>query len=341
MLSFLNDYSEGTHEKILENLLASNRIQEPGYGFDSMTQEAKHKIAELCGCDWQQIFLLTGGTQTNQIVIDSLLSSYEGVISASSGHINIHEAGAIEFGGHKVLSLEASDGKLEASRVRDYIESFYHEPNHEHMVFPGMVFISFPTELGTLYTRQELSDLFAVCQDFNIPLYIDGARLGYGLMSDSCDLNIKDIAELCNVFYIGGTKIGALCGEALVFTKNNMPAHFFSIVKQHGALLAKGRLLGIQFASLFTDNLYFELSRHAIEMANKLKAGFLEKGYRLFSDSPTNQQFIILDNKQMKELEKQVRFSYWEKYDDRSTVARFVTSWATTEESVNKLLEII
>ena len=270
-----------------------------------------------------------------------MLESYEGVISADTGHVAVHEGGAIEYSGHKVLTIPSSEGKITANGVEDYIETFNSDFKRDHIVFPGMVYISHPTEYGTLYSKNELEALSNVCRKHNLPLFMDGARLGYGLMSDQSDMTIEDVANFCDIFYIGGTKIGALCGEAVVFTKQNEPKHFTTRIKHHGALLAKGRLTGIQFLELFTDDLYFKISRHAIEMANKMKEGFLKKGYRLYFDSPTNQQFFILSNDKINELKQKVKFAVWEKYDDQHRVVRFATSWATTEENVNRLLELI
>ena len=267
MLSFENDYSEGAHPKILQRFVETNLEQVPGYGSDPYCDSAKEKIRAACNCPDAEIFFLVGGTQTNAVVIDSMLQAYEGVVSAQTGHVNAHEAGAIEYTGHKVLSIPQYDGKMKASDLEAYLKTFWQDESHEHMVFPGMVYISHPTEYGTLYTKQELADLSAICRRYEIPLYLDGARLGYGLMSKHTDVTLPDIAELCDVFYIGGTKVGALCGEAVVFTKHHMPKYFVTHVKQHGALLAKGRLAGVQFDTLFTDNLYFEISKHAIEMA--------------------------------------------------------------------------
>ncbi|MBQ5857408.1 MAG: low specificity L-threonine aldolase, partial [Peptococcaceae bacterium] len=292
-------------------------------------------------CPEAEIFFLVGGTQTNAVVIDSMLQAYEGVVSVQTGHVNAHEAGAIEYTGHKVLSIPQYEGKMKAGDLEAYLKTFWQDESHEHMVFPGMVYISHPTEYGTLYSKQELTDLSAVCRRYEIPLYLDGARLGYGLMSKNTDVTLPDIAELCDVFYIGGTKVGALCGEAVVFTKHNMPKYFVTHVKQHGALLAKGRLAGVQFDTLFTDNLYFEISRHAIEMAELLKQGLAEKGYTFHLDSPTNQQFIVLDDEQYNELQKQVRCCFWEKPDDTHTVVRFATSWATPKENIDKLMELL
>lgn len=341
MISFENDYSEGAHERVLNAFAETNMIQESGYGTDMFTKQAIDKIKEVIQCPEASVRFLVGGTQTNQVVINTMLENYQGVIAAKSGHISTHEAGAIEFSGHKVLALEENEGKLEASQVDKYINQFYDDANHEHMVFPGMVYISYPTEYGTLYSYAELKALSDVCRKHQIPLYLDGARLGYGLMSDSSDLKITDIAELCDVFYIGGTKIGAFCGEAVVFTNNNEPKHFVTMVKQQGALLAKGRLLGIQFLTLFSDNLYFEISAHAIKMANQLKQLFIDKGYKLYIDSPTNQQFFILNNEKVAELQKKVKFSIWEKYDDSHQIVRFATSWATKESNIQQLALLI
>lgn len=261
MLYFENDYSEGAHPKILQRLMDTNMEHLSGYGSDRYTDLAKNKIRDLCSCPEAEIYFLVGGTQTNQTVIDSVLKNYEGVIAAETGHVSVHEAGAIEFTGHKVLTLPQHDGKLCARELKDYMETFLGDDSHEHMVFPGMVYISHPTEYGTLYTKDELKELSQVCRRFKLPLYMDGARLITGLACPENELSLPDIADLCDIFYIGGTKAGALCGEAVVFTKNNTPAHFLTQIKQHGALLAKGRLCGIQFDALFSDDLYKETGR--------------------------------------------------------------------------------
>ena len=341
MLCFENDYSEGAHPEILEHLIETNMEQLSGYGTDIYCQKAKEKIRNACGIPDAEVFLLTGGTQTNQIIIDTVLAPYEGVIAARTGHVSTHEAGAIEFTGHKVLELPEKEGKIQATDLKDLLETFYGDGNHEHMVFPGMVYISHPTEYGTLYSKQELKELSAVCREYKIPLYMDGARLIYGLVSEGTDLTLQDIAQLCDCFYIGGTKAGLLCGEAVVFTGKNMPAHFLTRVKQHGALLAKGRLLGVQFAALFTDDLYLKIGKNAITTAAVLKNGLKEKDYEFYIDSPTNQIFIVLNNVQMKKLSEQVVFSFWEKKDDSHTVIRFATSWATRMEDVHKLLTLL
>ena len=341
MLSFSCDYNEGAHAKVLEKLMETNLIQVPGYGEDKFCESAKKKIRAACECPNADVFFLVGGTQTNMVVIDSMLAKYEGVVSAVTGHINGHEAGAIEFSGHKVLAIPQHEGKIRAAELEDYLDAFWADETHSHMVHPGMVYISHPTEYGTLYTRDELASISAVCRRFKIPLYMDGARMGYGLMSYRTDVTLPVIAEYCDAFYIGGTKVGALCGEAVVFTKKNAPKCFMTMVKQHGAMLAKGRLLGVQFDALFTDDLYFKISRHAIDMAEKLRKGLEEKGYSFFIDSPTNQQFIVLENEQVEALRSRVMFSVWEKPDDEHTVVRFATSWATTEENVDKLLDMM
>lgn len=341
MLAFENDYSEGAHEKVLQRLLETNMEQLPGYGADRYCESAKKKIKEACGCPDADVRFIVGGTQTNQIVISTMLKPCEGVIAAETGHVSTHESGAIECTGHKVLTLPHEAGKIEADVLDDWLHSFYEDENHEHMVFPGMVYISHPTEYGTLYTKGELAELSAVCSQYGIPLYLDGARLGYGLAVEETDVTLKDVAEYCDVFYIGGTKVGALCGEAVVFTKENMPLHFITMVKQRGALLAKGRLLGIQFDALFTDNLYSKISRNAIVTADRLKQILKEKGYEFYIDSPTNQIFVILENGKIEQLKQNVVFSFWEKKDEDHTVVRFATSWATRMEDVEKLAALL
>jgi threonine aldolase len=341
MISFDSDYMEGAHPLILQKLMETNLEKTPGYGSDKYCSAAKEKIRAACHCPNAEIHFLVGGTQTNAAVITALLRSYEGVLAADSGHISVHEASAIEMNGHKILALAQEQGKISAAQVEKYISTFYKDQNHAHMVKPGMVYISHPTEYGTLYTRTELEALSAVCKHYRIPLYLDGARLGYGLMANGTDVTLEGIARNCDVFYIGGTKVGALFGEAVVITRPNLLENFFTITKQQGALLAKGRLLGIQFDTLFTDSLYFNISRHAIEMAEKLKKGFAEKGYAFYLDSPTNQQFIILENRKMERLAEFASFGFWEAVDDTHTVVRFATSWATREEDIDLLLKNI
>ncbi len=341
MLSFESDYIQGAHGKILERLVETNLEPESGYGNDRFCAQAKEKIREACGCPEADVFFLVGGTQTNLVMVDAFLRQHEGVAAAKTGHVSIHEAGAIERTGHKVLELPEQRGKLDPRELTEYLEKFWQDENYEHMVFPGMVYLTHPTEYGTLYTKKELEEISGICHKYKIPLYLDGARLGYGLASRETDMTLPLIARCCDAFYIGGTKVGALCGEAVVFPQGNMPPHFLTLVKQRGALLAKGRLLGIQFDTLFTDELYLTISRHAIEMAELLKEVLREKGIAFFLESPTNQQFVILENGRMEELKKQAAFSFWEKLDETHTIVRFVTSWATRREDIEKLREIL
>lgn len=339
MTYFTSDYVNGAAPEVLNHLLETNSKNLTGYGSDDYCEIAISKIKKACNKPDADVYFLTGGTQTNQIVISTVLKPFEGVIAAKTGHVSGHEAGAIEFSGHKVLQISHKDGKLSDNSIENLIKDFYNDRNHEHMVFPGMVYISLPTEYGTLYSKNELQNIYQVCQKYNIFLYIDGARLGYALASPQNDLSLSDIANLCDAFYIGGTKVGALCGEALIFTKNRFetPAHFITQIKQHGALLAKGRLLGVQFDALFTDNLYYKIGEHGILMAEKLKSIFKTKGFRFYLESPTNQQFIILENSKMEELSKTIAFSFWEKYDENHTVVRFATSWSTTQQDLEEL----
>ena len=339
MLYFENDYCEGAHEAILQKLVETNMEKTPGYGLDYYCEGAKEKIRKACECPEGEVYFLVGGTQTNATVIAAMLNRYEGVLSAVTGHINTHEAGAIEFTGHKVIPLPQKEGKICSADLKNYLVTFYSDGGYEHMVIPGMVYISHPTEYGTLYTKKELEEISAVCREYKIPLFLDGARLGYGLAAET-DVTLPDIARLTDVFYIGGTKVGAFCGEAVVFTKQ-APKHFFTMVKQQGALLAKGRFLGIQFDTLFTDQLYLKISKNAIETAKKLKTALKEKGYQFFLNSPTNQIFVILEDEKMKELEEKVKFTFWEKYDDTHTVVRFATSWGTKMEDIDALIEIL
>ena len=341
MLSFLSDYTEGAHPDVLKRLTELNMVSLPGYGEDEYCEAAKEKLRRACHRDDLDIWFLTGGTQANQVVISTMLRRYEAVAAAKTGHISIHEAGAIEYTGHKVIELGEHQGKVDAEELKAYMERFYADDTHKYMSFPGMVYISHPTEYGTLYSKAELTALSQVCRCYDMPLYLDGARLGYGLMSPETDVTIDDIVELCDVFYIGGTKVGALCGEAVVFTKHNMPRQFVTMTKQQGAMLAKGRLLGMQFDALFTDELYFKISRHAIAMAMELKADFRDRGYPLYIDSPTNQQFVILTPEQMERLSKDAAFGVWEPLADGRTVVRFVTSWATKEEDVKALKALL
>ena len=352
MISFECDYNNGAHPQVMQHLLETNDEQTLTYGFDVYSDRAKEKIRRACGCAGADVFFLVGGTQANATVIDGLLRSYEAVITVDTGHIAIHEAGAIEASGHKVIALKEVQGKLRADDLRAYMEWFITDESRDHIAQPGMVYISFPTEYGTLYSADEIADIYQTCQHYDLRLFVDGARLGYGLAASS-DVTLSWLARHCDAFYIGGTKVGALCGEAVVFPGGHTPKCFFSIIKRHGALLAKGRLTGVQFDALFSappasiacgqgeETLYMAISRHAIARARQLKAILQEKGFRLYLDSPTNQQFVIIDNDRVQELEHQVLFTHWGPYDDTHTICRFVTSWATTEADLAKLRSIL
>lgn len=341
MISFENDYSEGAHYMILKALIDTDMEQQTGYGEDRFCQEAKEKIREACGCPEADIYFISGGTQTNQLAVSTMIPQWLGVLAPATGHIEVHESGAVEYTGRKILTLPAYDGKLKPEDISKYCDAFFADPSHPHMVEPGMVYISHPTEYGTLYTKDELIALRETCQKYNLPIYMDGARLGYGLAARDTDVTLKDVAELTDAFYIGGTKVGALCGEALVFTKNNTPSHMITQIKQHGALLAKGRLLGVQFLTLFTDDLYMKMSKHAIDMAEYLKDVFRKHGIEFSAESPTNQQFVLLEDSQYEALQKEVVMTYFGKPSDTHTEVRFCTSWATKKESIDLLDQIL
>ena len=341
MLSFETDYIQGAHPRLLERLVETNLEPQSGYGEDIYCTSAKEKLRAAFDCPEADIFFLVGGTQTNAVVIDTVLHAGEGVLAAENGHVAVHEAGAIEYTGHKVLTLPGHDGKVAAADVQAYLDKFYGDATWSHMVAPGMVYISHPSEFGTLYTKAELTALSQVCRRAGIPLFLDGARLGYGLMSRETDVTAADIARLCDVFYVGGTKVGALCGEAVVFPRGDMSPRFLTLVKQHGALLAKGRLLGVQFDALFTDGLYWQISRQAIDRAEQLKALFRNKGYTFARETSTNQQYILLEDTRLAELQRHVVCSFWEKPDATHTVVRFCTSWATTEDELRQLEQLL
>lgn len=339
MLHFDSDYMAGALPEIIQKLTETNLEETAGYGFDDYTAHAKELIRDACEAPEAQVHLLVGGTQTNKTVIDTLLDRFEGVMAAETGHINVHESGAIENAGHKVLALPSYDGKVKAEDVEGYLASFYADETYEHMVAPGALYISFPTEYGTIYSLAELEQISAACHKWDKALYIDGARLGYGLMAEGNDVTLADIARLADVFYIGGTKQGALFGEAVVITNKSRFKNFTTMVKMHGGLLAKGRLLGIQFESLFTDNLYTRAAGHAVKLAIKLRDGFAAKGFAPFIDSPTNQQFFKLPNEVIDELKKKATFELWGPRGEKESIVRFVCSWATKEEDVAELLE--
>lgn len=338
MIQFQCDYNEGAHPRILERMLQTNFEQTVGYGEDHYCASAAELIRKACGREDADIHFLVGGTQANATVISSVLRPHQGVICVSTGHINVHETGAIEHSGHKVLALEGQNGLLPASAVREAMEEHLAEDGPEHTVQPGMVYISFSSEVGTVYSLGQLEDLSAVCREYGLPLFIDGARMGYGLASEGCDVTLNDIARLADVFYIGGTKQGALFGEAVVIVNPALKMDFRYFIKQNGGMLAKGRLLGIQFLTLFEDGLYFELSQHAVAQAMRIRDAFVSKGYDFLVDSPSNQQFPILPNDVMELLSKDFKFSVWKRIDAGHTAVRFCTSWATRTEAVDALL---
>lgn len=341
MLYFTSDYTTGAHPDVMARLIATNLEHTVGYGADPYCAEARQLIREACQAPDALVQFLVGGTQTNATVIDALLRRHEGVMAADTAHINVHESGAIEHSGHKVLVLPSHEGKVRAEEVEQYISDFYRDETFEHMVAPGLLYITQATEYGTVYSLAELEALSAVCRRHQIPLYLDGARLGYALVSDGADFTLADIARLCDVFYIGGTKEGALFGEAVVAANPARLPHFFPLVKQHGALLAKGRLLGVQFGALFSDGLYTRIARHAVLLAQELRNVFVEHGYRLALDSPTNQQFFILPNNVMDRLLPDVSFELWGPRGETETTVRFVTSWANTKEDIGALRSLL
>ncbi len=337
MIYFNSDYLEGAHPSIMVKMAETNMVQTVGYGEDEYCEAAREKIKTACQAPEADVHFLVGGTQTNTTVIAAILRPWQGVISAVSGHINCHEAGAIESTGHKVITLPTDNGKITAQQVADYVEWHKNDESTEHIVQPGMVYISHPTEAGTLYTKAELTELYDTCRRYGLPLYIDGARLGYGLAAEESDMTLPEFARLCDVFYIGGTKVGALFGEAVVIMNESLKKDFRFIMKQRGGRLAKGRLLGIQFDALFTDDLYFKISRHAIEMAHQIRDIFVSAGYPLLFDSPTNQQYPIMSDDELAILGKSFGYEYWERVDETHSGVRFCASWATKQEHVDAL----
>lgn len=341
LLAFTSDYMEGAHPAIMKKLLETNMLHTSGYGTDVFSKEAKDLIRRACNTPKAEVQILVGGTQTNATVIDCVLKKWQGVISVKSGHVAVHEAGAVEYTGHKVLAIDGKDGKLTAEGIDGFVASFYKDDNWEHMVEPGMVYISQPTEFGTLYSLQELTDISRVCRKYRLPLFVDGARLAYALGSDANDVGLEDLGRLSDVFYIGGTKCGALFGEAVVVPDPQLIPHFLTQVKQHGALLAKGRIAGIQFMELMKDNLYFQIGKKADVYAERIQQALVEAGYQLYFKSPTNQVFFIIEDSKLEALSKKVAYGFGEKLDASHSVIRFCTSWATTEADVNALLAVI
>ena len=338
MIMFQNDYVEGAHPAVLQKLIDTNMEQSVGYGEDPYCEEARARIRKVVGREDVDIHFLVGGTQTNLTVIDAALRPYQGALCAQTGHINVHETGAVEACGHKVLALPGKDGKITAEQVKEAHDSHWADGAHEHMVQPKLVYISHPTELGTLYTKQELTDLRKVCDECGLYLFLDGARLAYGLAAEGTDVTLSDIAALTDAFYIGGTKVGALFGECVVISHPALKEDFRYLIKQKGGMLAKGRLLGLQFLAMFENDLYMEMGRHADRLAMKLKKELQEKGYRFYMESITNQQFVIVEDTKLQELEKEFLFNHETRYDADHTVIRICTSWATKEEHIEKLL---
>lgn len=341
MIHFECDYTEGAHPLIMQRLMETNMEQTVGYSEDPYCEHARELIKKECKREDADVHFLVGGTQTNTTVIASALRPHQGAVAASSGHINVHETGAIEATGHKVLPIPSTDGKITAAAVKELVEAHWADDSREHTVQPGMVYISQPTENGTAYSKAELEELYKVCKEKEIFLFVDGARLGYYLASPVCDMTMSDLAQLCDVFYIGGTKVGALFGEAVVITNPLLKRDFRYAIKQHGGMFAKGRLLGIQFETLFTDGLYYEISKHAMDCAMKIRKAFADKGIEFLYDSMTNQQYPILRNEDYETLSKKYETCFWSKPDESHTAVRFCTSWATTDKNVDELCKDI
>ena len=368
-LFFASDYMEGAHPLILKRLMETNLVHSAGYGTDEFSESARAKIRKACNAPDADIHFLVGGTQANATVIKSILRPYQGVIAAETGHVSTHEAGAIEAGGHKVITLPHKNGKLDADSIERCIQGYWDDANHEHMVMPGLVYISQPTEFGTLYSLEELTKISEICHRRNVPLYVDGARLAYALACPQNDVTLPDLARLCDAFYIGGTKCGALFGEAVVLPRHDFIPHFFTLIKQNGALLAKGRIAGIQFETLFTEVsagsgkvsaegvsaavssgetsseetclLYEMVGQNAIAAADRIRAALVQKGYEISFECPTNQLFITVDDTQKERLEALLELSFWEKLPDGRTVLRICTSWATDMKDVDQLIDIL
>ena len=368
-LFFASDYMEGAHPLILQRLMETNLLHTAGYGTDEFSESARAKVRKACNAPDSDIFFLVGGTQANATVIGSILRPYQGVIAAETGHVSTHEAGAIEAGGHKVITLPHRNGKLNADSIERCIQGYWDDANHEHMVMPGLVYISQPTEFGTLYSLEELTKISEICHRRNVPLYVDGARLAYALACPKNDVTLPDLARLCDAFYIGGTKCGALFGEAVVLPRHDFIPHFFTLIKQNGALLAKGRIAGIQFETLFTKVsagsgkvsaegvsaavssgetssdetclLYEMVGQNAIAAADRIRAALVQKGYEISFECPTNQLFITVDDTQKERLEALLELSFWEKLPDGRTVLRICTSWATDMKDVDQLIDIL
>lgn len=337
MIRFDSDYTQGAHPRILDALVRTNMVQTCGYAEDEYSEEARALIRKACEAENADVHFLIGGTGTNTTVIAASLRPYEGVLCAATGHINVHESGAIEASGHKVIALPDENGKLTAEAAEAFCAVYDADPTKEHMVRPGMIYVSQPTETGTVYSASELTALKEVCVRHGMFLFVDGARLGYALAAEGNDVTLPFLAKTADVFYIGGTKVGALFGEAVVIANDALKTGFRYMIKQRGGMLAKGRLLGVQFREMFTDGLYDEMGRHAIEASRRLKAIFERAGYPFACDSPTNQQFPILPDETLEKLSGDFAFSFWGKADGTHSVVRFCTSWATTEAELAAL----
>ena len=338
MIRFNNDYNKPAHSEVIKAINDISDVSYPGYGLDELCEKAKARIKKYINKPEAEVHFLVGGTQTNFIVISSTLRSYQSVISADSGHISVHETGAIENTGHKVETVTGKEGKLTAAQVREVAENYKISGMKEHITEPKMVYISFPTEFGTIYSKKELEDISAVCKEYGLYFFVDGARLSYGLAAEGNDVTMEDLANLTDVFYCGGTKCGAMFGEAVVITNKELMTGFRSYMKQNGALLAKGWLLGAQFNALFENGLYFNIAEFAVKYAMKIKKAFMDKGIKAYIESPTNQQFVILTQTQMDKLSDKYAFEYEGRYDENSHIVRFCTSWANTEDEVNELV---
>lgn len=338
MILFQSDYTEGACPEVMKRLLETNMEQTPGYGEDAHCLAAAKKIQKACNAENSSVHFLVGGTQTNMTVIGAALRPYQGVLAADTGHIHVHETGAVESLGYKILALPAKEGKLTAAQVDEACRRHKEDASFEHMVQPKMVYLSQPTELGTLYTGQELEEIHKICKKHDLYLFVDGARLGYALAAEGNDVDLETLAKLTDVFYIGGTKVGALFGEAVVISSPELKKDFRYMIKQRGAMLAKGRLLGIQFETLFEDDLYFRISKHAIRLADRLREAFVQKGYEFYVENTTNQIFVIAEDKKLEELKDNFGYSYQQRIDETHSAVRFCTSWATKEENVDALI---
>ena len=341
MLHFESDYSDGAHPLVIERLVQTNIIKTSTYGSDEFSVAARDKIRTVCNAPDAQVFFLVGGTQTNATVIDALIKPYQGVISPDTGHIFTHEAGAVEYTGHKIISVKGRDGEINSAQIEKLMKEYETDSSKDHLVMPALVYISQPTEYGTLYSLKEIISISNVCKKHNLRLYADGARLAYALASEENNVALSDMAQLCDAFYIGGTKCGALFGEAVVFPKPDTVPCFFTITKQKGALMAKGRTAGLQFDVLFTDDLYRKIGKQALIQAEKIKQALLQKGYSFAVESPTNQIFVTIENSRVEQLSNNVHLTIWEKADKNNTVIRLVTSWSTTDDEVEKLINLL